>query len=37
LVRSDKQVSKAISKGDYGDLQNALSKSADEASDAVKS
>lgn len=37
LVKSDKQVSKAISKGDYEDLQKALSKSADEVGDAVES
>ena len=37
LVKSDKQVSKAISKDDYSDLQKALSKSDDEVTKAVDS
>ncbi len=35
LVKSDKQVSKAISKDDYADLQKALQKSDDEVTKAV--
>ena len=37
LVKSDKQVTKAISKDDYSDLQKALSKSDDEVTKAVDS
>ncbi len=37
LVKSDKQISKAISKDDYDKLQKAVSKSDDEITDAVES
>ena len=37
LVKSDKQVSKAISKDDYADLQKALQKSEGEVDEAVES
>ena len=37
LVKSSKRISKAISKGDYDKLQDAISKSGDEIADAVES
>jgi len=37
LVNSDKRINKAIDKDDYDALEKALSKSADEVSDAVTS
>ena len=37
LVKSDKRINKAIDKDDYDALQKAISKSADEVSDAITS
>ena len=37
LVKSDKRINKAIDKGDYDELQKAISKSSDEVSDAITS
>ncbi len=37
LVNSDKRINKAIDKGDYDELQQAISESADEVSDAITS
>ncbi len=37
LVNSDKRINKAIDKGDYDELQKAISESSDEVSDAITS